>query len=630
MDESLENEIMKEFKPYEIEELTKESILSDTVMDYLIALPNSTDKTREIESLRGKAQQLRVLRAFNNVFKQKNQDYIRDLKAKGGHTTNFTDCPFEKLKCGQWVADDAGVYKLDYTSTMQPIKIKASPIPVTVIERLVNIDTNIEKVKLAIYKKKKWQEIIAEKNTIVSKAKILQLANRGLEVNDDNAKNLISYISDLLELNSIPVYTSVSHLGWVENEFVPYTDKYSLDVDFEFKQKLNNIKEHGNYDEWKKYIKSLRNKSKTLRFMLACSFASILVKVFNINTFIVHLWGRSGNGKTVAEMICASVWGKPDSNFISNLSNTTIANERLCNFYRNIPIFLDELQIAKTKYKNFDELIYVLTEGKGKERGTTDNGIREQTSWQNIILLSGEEPITNDASKEGVKNRVIEINENETIVDDGNAVVNFIQENYGFAGKDFIEKIQDVEEIKNIQQGFVEELNKKIKYKKQVNAFSLILTADYIASTKIFEDKPLQLEEIQNYIREDTDETTRVYNLILDWFYENINKFNNSSGIGEVWGKYEKNGEEITSIYVISKVLKDFLSENNINFNGVKEKLLEKDYIETRSSIKEFTIPTNINGTNVRCIKINVKTEKTDLQFENEYTTQTTLEDLPF
>lgn len=630
MNESLENEIMKEFKPYKLEELTKESILSDTVMDYLIALPSSTDKTREIETLRSKAQQLRVLRAFNNIFKQKNQDYIRDLKAKGGNTTNFTDCPFEKLKCGQWIADDTGIYKLDYGATMQPIKIKASPIPVTVVERLVNIDSNIEKVKLAIFKDKKWQEIIAEKNTIVSKSKILQLANRGLEVNDDNAKNLISYISDLLELNNIPVYTSVSHLGWVNDEFVPYTNKYSLDVDFEFKQKLDSIRSHGNYEEWKRYIKDLRSKSKTLRFVLACSLASVLVKIFNINTFIVHLWGRSGNGKTVAEMICASIWGKPDSNMISNLSNTTIANERLCNFYRNLPIFLDELQIAKTKYKNFDELIYVLTEGKGKERGTADNGIREQTSWQNIILLTGEEPITNDSSKEGVKNRVIEISENNTIIENGNAVVNFIQENYGFAGKDFIEKIQDIDKIRDIQQNFTMELNKKIKYKKQVNAFSLILTADYIVSAQIFEDKPLQLEEIQDYIREDTDETSRVYNMILDWFYENINRFNNTSGIGEVWGKYERNGEEITSIYIISKVLKDFLADNDINFNGVKEKLLEKDYIETRNSIKEFTIPTNINGTKVRCVKINVKPEKNDLQYENEYVQQTTLEDLPF
>ena len=72
------------------------------------------------------------------------------------------------------------------------------------------------------------------------------------------------------------------------------------------------------------------------------------------------------------------------------------------------------------------------------------------------------------------------------------------------------------------------------------------------------------------------------------------------------------------------------MASNNINFNGVKEKLLEKDYIETRNSIKEFTIPTKINGNNVRCIKINLPTEKSDLQFENEYTEQLTLENLPF
>ena len=139
--------------------------------------------------------------------------------------------------------------------------------------------------------------------------------------------------------------------------------------------------------------------------MIASSFASILVRIFKLNTFIVHLWGKSGNGKTVAEMICASIWGKPDNNFISNLSNTSIANERLCNFYKNMPILLDELQIAKAKYKNFDELIYILTEGKGKERGTVDNGIREQTSWQTIVILNGEEPITSDTSKEFIKRK---------------------------------------------------------------------------------------------------------------------------------------------------------------------------------------------------------------------------------
>ena len=359
--------------------------------------------------------------------------------------------------------------------------------------------------------------IIAEKNTIASKSKIIQLANLGIEVNENNAKELITYLSDVMELNNIEPKISVGHLGWIDKEFVPYSNKYCLDIDKEFKQKINSISEHGNYEKWKDYIKQLRQNSLTLRFMIASSFASVLVRIFKLNTFIVHLWGKSGNGKTVAEMICASIWGKPDNNFISNLSNTSIANERLCNFYKNMPILLDELQIAKAKYKNFDELIYVLTEGKGKERGTVDSGIREQTTWQTIVILNGEEPITSDTSKEGVKNRVIEINEDNMIVKDGNATVKFIQDNYGFAGKEFIKLIENREELQKIQQYFVKELNAITEYKKQINAFSIIMTADYIVSKKIFKtrDTKWKIADLNTCIDE---KENKIYQEIIGWY----------------------------------------------------------------------------------------------------------------
>ena len=609
MNENLEQEILKENPPYKVEELNVETILEDKIFDYLLEIPNSPDKTRIVEKLRSKARDLKVLRSFNSIFKQKNQEYIHNLKSQGGNKTKFTDCPHEQLNCGTWNADDTGIYKMDYNSIMQPIKIKACSHPIIPIERLINIDTNIEKIKLAFYKDKKWQYIIAEKNTIASKSKIIQLANLGIEVNENNAKELITYLSDVMELNNIEPKISVGHLGWIDKEFVPYSNKYCLDVDKEFKQKINSISECGNYEEWKEYIKQLKKKSLTLRFMIASSFASVLVKIFKLNTFIVHLWGKSGNGKTVAEMICASIWGKPDNNFISNLSNTSIANERLCNFYKNMPILLDELQIAKAKYKNFDELIYVLTEGKGKERGTVDNGIREQTSWQTIVILNGEEPITSDTSKEGVKNRVIEINEDNMIVEDGNAVVNFIQNNYGFAGKEFIELIKDRDELQKIQQHFVKELNQITEYKKQINAFSIIMTADYIVSKKIFKDEPISIEEIKKYIRKDTDETKRYINLIIDIANANINNFYDSNNSfppsGQVWGKIEKttDGKGAIMYYdFIPTKLYQILEENNINWNSIKKKMADNGYIITKND--KYQINTRVNGTQQKIIKI--------------------------
>ena len=186
---------------------------------------------------------------------------------------------------------------MDYTSTMQPIKIKACPHPIVPIEIINNIDTSTEKVKLAFYKRRKWQYAIVEKKTIASNTAIIQLANRGIEVNSENAKNLVSYLADVIELNNIEITDGITHLGWINKDFIPYTTKYKYDGDIAYKNIFESVSEKGNYEEWKEKMRTLRSKSRTLRFMMASSFASPLIKIFQINPFIVHLWGKSSNGK---------------------------------------------------------------------------------------------------------------------------------------------------------------------------------------------------------------------------------------------------------------------------------------------------------------------------------------------
>lgn len=611
MNESLENEIMKEFKPYRLEELTKESILEDKVMDYLIALPSSTEKTREIESLRGKAQQLKVLRAFNSIFKQKNQDYIQNLKAQGGNTIKFTDCPLQNIKCGQWIADDSGVYKLDYSPTMQPIKIKASSIPILPIQIINNIDTNVEKVKLGFYKRKKWQYVITERKTIASNTSIISLANRGIEVNSENSKNLVKYLADVIELNSLENIEGITHLGWVNNEFVPYTEKYKYDGDSTYKNIFDSVTDKGDYEIWKNKIKELRKNSLVLRFMIASSLASVMIRIFKINPFIVHLWGKSGNGKTVAEMICASIWGNPaKGKLLSTLDSTKVASERLCNFLRNVPLILDELQITKTKYKNYDTLIYELTEGKGRDRGTVDGGLTDITEWDNIIILSGEEPITSNASKEGVKNRVIEIEENGVIVANGNEIVNLILNNYGFAGKEFIEILEQKEDLEDEYKQIANELKTKTESQKQINAMAVILLADRIASKQIFNDTEITFNEASNYFTKNIDEADRYIELIIDIANSNINNFYDKDRSfppsGQVWGCLQKSTDgqgEIIYYDFIPNKLYEILEDNNINWNGIKKKMADKGYV-MRDSQGRYQTTTRINIGKQRVIRI--------------------------
>lgn len=610
MQKDMADELLDNVDMYDVKNLSKEELLSEEKIKYIFAIENPVQKQKVLNQFEDRAKELNVKRNFTNLMKAYQAEMVIQQKSSNSKKTNFTNCPYPSMKTGEWEANDVEIFKYKYDTTMTPIKLKACSHPIIPIERLINLDTNLEKIKLAFYKDQKWQTVIVEKTTIASKSKILQLANFGIEVNENNAKELITYLADVLELNDIKPKVSTNHLGWIDKDFVPYTDKYVLDVDKEFKQKIDSISESGNYEEWKEYLRNLRKDSKTLRFMIAASFAGVLVRIFKLNTFIVHLWGRSGNGKTVAEMVCASIWGRPDNDMISNLSNTAIANERLCNFYRNMPIFLDELQIAKARYKSFDEVIYTLTEGKGKERGTVDNGIREQTSWQTIIILNGEEPITSDTSKEGVKNRVIEINDDLPIIEDGNATVKFIQDNYGFAGKEFINLIADREQLEQVNNKFIKDISELTEYKKQVNAFACIMTADYYCSKLIFNDEPLSLDDIKEYIREDIDETDRYINLIIDIANANINNFyedkTDTSPIGQIWGRLEKttDGKGAIMYYdFIPTRLYEILKENNINWNGIKKKMADKGYVITDNNGK-YQIPLAMPNGKQRLIKI--------------------------
>lgn len=617
MNEELEQEMLKK-NPPDIEKLDKETILEDAIFDYLITLPNSPDKIRVIEKIREKAKELKTIRAFNSIFKQKNQEYIQYLKAKGGNVIKFTDCPIENLKCGQWNADDTGIYKLDYTSTMQPIKIKACPHPIIPVEIINNIDTNTEKVKLSFYKRKQWQYVIVERKIIASNTAIIQLSNRGIEVNSENAKNLVMYLSDIIELNSLKVVDGITHLGWVNKDFVPYTSKYRYDGDVAYKNIFESVEEKGSYEIWKQEIKKLRGNSRTLRFLMASSFASPLVKIFQINPFIVHIWGKSSNGKTVAQMICASIWGNPaKGKLLSSLDSTKVASERLCNFLRNIPLILDELQITKTKYKTYDTLIYELTEGKGRDRGTADGGLTETTEWDNIIILSGEEPITSFSSKEGVKNRVIEIEENEAIVKDGNKIVNSILNNYGFAGKEFVEIIQNKKNLFEEYNNIVEKLKKEQNSPKQINSIATILLADKIVSETLFKDNPITLEEAKDYFTKDIDEADRYIDLIIDIANANINNFYDSkrkSSIteenflpsGQIWGNIEKTTDGLgTIIYYdfIPTKLYQILEDNNINWNGIKKKMADKGYV-IKSPKGNYQIPVRMPSGVQKMIRI--------------------------
>ena len=339
------------------------------------------------------------------------KSYTQLVKAQRGifdeNVTNFTDQPFE-LNCGKWVADDFGISGNDRNGLL----VKACSHPIMPVGRLVNIDTGIEKLKLIFSKGKMWRELVVEKNILANKTKIVELANYGIGVNSENAKYLVSYLSEAEELNydKIEEINAVSRLGWIDDYgFSPYVENLKFDGDLSYKHFFNAVSENGKYENWLSLAKEVRKNSIYARIMLAASFASVIVKVCGALPFFVHLWGGTETGKTVGLMLAASVWANPKMGaYIHTFNGTKVAQELAASFVNSMPLIIDELQIIKDK-KDFDEIIYMLSEGVGKSRGKQSGGLQNVGTWQNCIITTGEMPITSNKSGAGAINRIIEI-----------------------------------------------------------------------------------------------------------------------------------------------------------------------------------------------------------------------------
>lgn len=446
---------------------------------------------------------------------------------------------------------------------------------------------------------------------------IISLEDRGIQVNFNTTGTLISYLSDIISLNNkkITVIKSIDRLGWIDNDFVPFVDNYKYDGNISFKSEYESIKTKGDYEIWKKHVKELRGKSKILKIIMAASFASPIIEILGTLPFIVHLWGRTDTRKTVATMVAMSIWGNPSiGKLIKTLNSTVLAMSRYASFMHNLPVAYDELQIVRSKYKSFDEIIMQLTEGIDRGLGRAEGGVHAQGTWRNIFLFTGEEPITKEYSGGGAKNRVLEIEATTKIIDDGVLTSNLLKNNYGHASREFIYNLPPKEEIINRYSEILKEVNSTTGLKdKQAVSVATILLGDEL-SNMIFSDDLLTIEDIVEVLpKENSVELSeRAYNIINDWIGQNINKFKNNDN-NEIYGKINA---VVGECFVIKSILIDMLEKRNISFDSIKATLAERGFL-FRDSRNKYTQRVRINGILTNCIKLKLYA-KEDENFFNE------------
>jgi uncharacterized protein (DUF927 family) len=508
------------------------------------------------------------------------------------------DQPFTPIKPEKWRYSEHGVFGYDEKG----IEEKISPLPVIITKRLTDIDMNTEKLEIAWRRHGKWEFLKAEKATLFQYSKIAELANAGMPVSSKNAKEMVSYLFDMEAANMefLPTEQSVSHLGWLDKEqFLPgHADNIALDMDAKRGMHflVNGFQKGGDFDTWKTCMEYVIQ-NPIAQLMLAGSFASPLLSVIGHRNFIVHAWGASKGGKTAAMKAALSVWGNPERIMVS-FNTTQVGLERTCQFLNNLPLGVDERQLAGDKQEFLDKLVYAVSAGQGKTRGDKGGGLQAKAFWNLVVLTTGEESLAGDTSHSGVRTRALELY-GIPLPDEKEAsnVHRVTDLHYGHAGILFMRHV--LEELRKDKEFWHKEyasvyrqLQDKWPHIAQphISAIAVSCVAYFWARQWIWgiNEEQAQKEMIHMAVAgvellgaaQEADYVDRAWDFTTAWLASNGDRFKDTCH-QEKYGYYDAVKRQY---WVVPSIYKNALQENGFSVSRTLREFAEKGLIQRESA----------------------------------------------
>ncbi|WP_216831008.1 DUF927 domain-containing protein [Alkalihalobacterium elongatum] len=314
-----------------------------------------------------------------------------------------------------------------------------------ILRKLYNVESN------DVYYEIAWKDNGQEKRQVVSaavistKKELLTLAASGFSINDLNYKDLIRYFDDYLAYNHINQAYMVQRLGHIQNAFIHPLNAQGVEIvpsDYGDKQLFESFKTKGTVESWiKELFDRVRIFPKPL-FLVLASFASVILHDLKVPPFIVDLSGSTSQGKSTALQVARSVWG--NEGLVNEWNATKVSIERKAGFLNSFPLYMDDTR--KVDVRILADVIYQFSGGRSKGRGSL-TGSRGEMTWTNILISTGEVPLTEYAKKAGgAAARVI------SLVDEpfGKIKNNYFSDlykalegNYGAVGLEFLKKWQE-------------------------------------------------------------------------------------------------------------------------------------------------------------------------------------------
>lgn len=168
------------------------------------------------------------------------------------------------------------------------------------------------------------------------------------------------------------------------------------------------IKQTGEFDEWIK-IMSIVFRNPCQAFLAGFAASSpLLTLIDGAEPGIVNLVGDSGRGKTTSLQAISSMTGRPTKpsdphSYLQSWRSTDNGCEGPLEAKNDSFAVMDEVHQAPEKM-NWIATLYMVSNGKGKQRMTSDIQMRPTKAWRTQLLSSGEVSFSAKIRESGGKN----------------------------------------------------------------------------------------------------------------------------------------------------------------------------------------------------------------------------------
>ena len=430
---------------------------------------------------------------------------------------------------------------------------------------LTNVNTGYEMVEISYYSKTGIKKLLTPISYFSTKC-YHDLADKGVNINEVNIKNVIEYI--YLSYKNAPYECIHSSLGWVETDIGnSYYTFSSLKGDSEYSGDFD-LQPKGTLDGWLGVIKNEVIGHTPMELMLVIGFSSILIQPLKeasgVSTLFTHLVNDCSTGKTTAEMVAVSPFGKPSINGGLIKAWTATDNSLLKYFENNFGVCLVIDESSANPKQDMSSTIYQFSQGRGRERLNSNSNLRKAANWSTTIISSGENSLRQRANENnGLSVRLLEISgitftknaKNSDAIREG------LMMNYGYAANilaRFISKVSHdelVELFNKNKQRIAENMVVTDSFTDRIlNPYGIIMTTAILVKSVLNLDLDVGkimrlLIKLEMANMPSRDMSTNAHKYLLDYFVINKSNFftgshrdyrNNASGMYNVVdGKYE-------------------------------------------------------------------------------------------